>query len=1246
MALAPDVRDGFESYYTEKLWQLIPEVYRNEDGLADEPGVLRQIVEIIASDAAEARRSIDRLWEDQHIETCDDWAVPYIGALVGTRLVSIADRRARRVDVASTIRYRRRRGTPGLLKELVRSFSGWDVVLAEGFQRIARLHHRLSPFPVARGLFTATLPGGTADLRNSAGAELAESPFGEFYHTVDTRRLTGRDGQFGIRKLNFHLYRHRAYVIEGSDLVELSDGGSVLRQFVIDPSGRDVPLFIDAEAPEEFCGPTREWDVTQPMRCRLLGHVAYVILASHLSELATLPAPPLAVDLDAMRQALRTRFASESALRRRLVEFGAVIPAVPPAWYRRLVERALTVDTGKAQLYPRQVQVALSGAPLGTAEVRSGDLSNRECQPQPAGHLERVLISPEIGRLAAIPPGASSDEAPQIIRYVYGFSGDVGAGPYPRTLGASPALTASGGVIPLGGVLQGDGLTLDDNRSYDLTIRSDVAIDGAQLLVRSGRRPLVRLHGDPGNPNGANLIATSEGQTFVADGGWYVSSAANATPGAVADFVIEGLGGADTAIFDFDRLELSHLTLDPGGVRADATRIAPLRLFIRGQIRTLIVKRSIVGPIVVAPVATDPLARVEKLLVCDSIVDANQVADGAAIVNALGQVVLEGSTVFGNVVAGVLWASTSIITGTVQVANNQSGCLRFSASSPGPGERLPPRYRDVHVPIAAAFFNSMRFGSPEYAQLSIVAPQSITRGAENGSEMGAFSHLLSPIRSNSIRAKVDEFGPVGVLAQFLFEEGRVAGPELAGPLDIPPEVLPVPAATTPGDVIAPGPPPPVAPLPTACPDDRTTPDEDPRILLIDVEGADLGGAPTYWRESNWTGEVQWPGGSARFARGIPFDRVEHWVEFDARLVRSPIESAFRRFGAGGEPSLFEIELGTLRFAVASGQSAGFYQVVSENFGSPTPPLHAYATLRMDDGTASGASIASGASSNQPLVSGAGFGVGIVRTTAQGNLGLVTRVDGRMLDPSGLVNKPMESGSAELRLQGTHWTRVALDADFDRNVGIVSQDDRIERADLGATPPETGVDGSWPPSVALPGARSPTTAAMAAHHVTVPATHERGPRVVADPLVKQARLWAFFGVNRPGLFVSGEIQNFVASSPGRFIRAWFATRSPWAKPRLRLRFSGDLEGDGHVQLLVRYGARTVGSPALEYPRTELKVPLKMSRGAGESEVELSRVTAEEHLWLTVERSSLHSDDNYAATARLLELALLGTPVEVP
>src|SRR5215813_1296191 len=121
--------------------------------------------------------------------------------------------------------------------------------------------------------------------------------------------------------------------------------------------------------------------------------------------------------------------------------------------------------------------------------------------------------------------------------------------------------------------------------------------------------------------------------------------------------------------------------------------------------------------------------------------------------------------------------------GQLVVANTQVSCVRFSAfiyealdSSSNP-QRLPQLF---HVPdiltIEPFFFVSMRFGDPGYAALSLAAPEALVRGAENTSEMGSFSFLLRPIRFGSIVTKIDEFKPVGVLPQFVFEgESAVIG---------------------------------------------------------------------------------------------------------------------------------------------------------------------------------------------------------------------------------------------------------------------------------------------------------------------------------------------------------------------------------------------------------------------------------------------------------------------------------------
>ena len=141
-----DVNDGYDTYYAERLWQLLPAVYRTADTDSfDAPGPLRELLNRIGTQVAVVRRSMDRLWADQSIETCDDWVIPYIGDLLGANLAGNLDARAQRLDVAKTIHYRRRKGTVQILEELALDVTGWTAHVVEGFRRLGRTRHGLDP---------------------------------------------------------------------------------------------------------------------------------------------------------------------------------------------------------------------------------------------------------------------------------------------------------------------------------------------------------------------------------------------------------------------------------------------------------------------------------------------------------------------------------------------------------------------------------------------------------------------------------------------------------------------------------------------------------------------------------------------------------------------------------------------------------------------------------------------------------------------------------------------------------------------------------------------------------------------------------------------------------------------------------------------------------------------------------------------------------------------------------------------
>ena len=83
-------------------------------------GPLKSLLSVIADQVAILEEDLDQLYDDQFIETCAEWAVAYIGELVGTRgLVAVEDTGiSQRSEVANTIAYRRRKGTASIIEEL------------------------------------------------------------------------------------------------------------------------------------------------------------------------------------------------------------------------------------------------------------------------------------------------------------------------------------------------------------------------------------------------------------------------------------------------------------------------------------------------------------------------------------------------------------------------------------------------------------------------------------------------------------------------------------------------------------------------------------------------------------------------------------------------------------------------------------------------------------------------------------------------------------------------------------------------------------------------------------------------------------------------------------------------------------------------------------------------------------------------------------------------------------------------
>ena len=97
-----------------------------EDGGA--PRLLDLLLEGVDRQRRLLEDDIDQVWQDLFIESCADWAVPYIASLVGLQ----PD--AERLEVAFAIALRRRKGTPAALEDFAEVLTGLVARVIEGWQ--------------------------------------------------------------------------------------------------------------------------------------------------------------------------------------------------------------------------------------------------------------------------------------------------------------------------------------------------------------------------------------------------------------------------------------------------------------------------------------------------------------------------------------------------------------------------------------------------------------------------------------------------------------------------------------------------------------------------------------------------------------------------------------------------------------------------------------------------------------------------------------------------------------------------------------------------------------------------------------------------------------------------------------------------------------------------------------------------------------------------------------------------------
>ena len=726
-----------------QLYALLPAIYRTRDAENGEP--LKALMTLLAGQAAVLEEDIRQLYDDEFIETCAPWVIPYIGELVGCDPIYEVSQAVsgRRAEVANTIGYRRRKGTLLALEQVAMDVSGLPAAAVEFFKRVIttesmrhlRLYH-----------------SATVDLRHAGQIEKLNTAFDILNRTVDVRRIAPRvravtdpdptaldinlhgGGRFNIPDVGIYLWRWKPFGVTGAPAHRVDHG-----RFKFSPLGQDIPLFNGLAARDSFSRLTTRLDVSQPITRRefsrniqkfygpgnsieiLLGGVAIPASQICCQNLADRPSkgwgctPPGKIGID-------------PELGR--IQFAAGFPV------------------------PQFVQVNYYyGFP---AEIGGGPYDRT-------------------ASLSAVDPSQSlvvgSSQTPTLEDAVAAWN-------------QKPA--GSKGLIILRGFA-----------SLQVNLTGNAAI----VLPAQSQLWIVSADANPTNQNEFTYVDSC----VTLHGNIEVRAAASGSAGATNDgaaaavlpqLILSGvwMSGSVNVLSGPANVQLMDCTFVPGiGLAADGSALFPGNpsLIVSSGEVSLALLRCITGPIAASVEGTTRI--------CSSIVDS---ASRCAVAYAApdmasegGDLHIEDSTVIGKVHVHLLELASNTIflarlarhdswSAALWCSRQQAGCVRFCflptpAITPRRYRCLPPDATFGAVSPCALVvspnldpasaegqympkFVSLQFGSPSYCLLSGDTPMAVWTGADNASQMGVYWFLQETEAVRNVQLQAPEFLPFGL----------------------------------------------------------------------------------------------------------------------------------------------------------------------------------------------------------------------------------------------------------------------------------------------------------------------------------------------------------------------------------------------------------------------------------------------------------------------------------------------------
>lgn len=750
----------------DRLYRLLPGHHLARDAEAGRP--LEALMRILAAELEVVEADIDRLYENWFIETCEPWAIPYIGELVGARPLRPFGEEGGglRAHVANTLAYRQSKGAAAALEQMARDVTGWPAVAVEFFQRLVWSQN-------VNHIRSSAL--GSASIRDAEAARMTGGPFETATHTGAAGPVAGPSGRYNIPNLGLFVWRLQAYALGflssapdgylGGPQPSVSSLGPGFRRF--DPLGADRALFNRPRADVDLAARASARNVPGRLDRRILYR-----------------------DLEALR---------------------AGAPGAGD-WFHD----------------PPALQIRLDGQTLPPERLHSCNLEDRDDgsggitwrRPAAAGE---VLFDVELGRLSLHP----DDEGKSIeTAFAHGAPFDIGAGPQDRRasveawredlfpegepdpfrIGVSarpedvtdnpdqggPVVAALSAAIARWNAQAAPGargvITVMDNATYsqNLAIASRVIQipAGAKLAIVAAGWPTEDLGGGAFRRMATKLSPINRRPHVRSDLRVRGSAAAGETPGAL---ILDGLlieGEIRIEDGNLGRLELRHATVGA----AAASLAKGVRVLAGNELLGLVADHAILGRIEMGAAAGG-------VTLCDAILGEDRTADPDPTAAPLlldapeADLTIARATLFGRATGRTLEAENAIFKGVVQVARRQQGCVRFSfvpvasrtpqryrcapdlslsAEKARLGRDLMPAERAAIVMRIAPQFVSSAFGTDAFGQLALACPPEIAEGAEGGAAMGAGFRHGEPFRRANLQDALQEYLPFGLEAAVVF----------------------------------------------------------------------------------------------------------------------------------------------------------------------------------------------------------------------------------------------------------------------------------------------------------------------------------------------------------------------------------------------------------------------------------------------------------------------------------------------